>query len=135
MKVIVTEKRKIKENKRSKILNASFFSLSQKLFFESQIHNPYFNQKIAISTEGYIKNALFIENNFGGLGKTPIKEVLKDHNFTRLWGVSKNMIDTCKDCEFRYVCCDNRVPIKVNNTWRQTEVCNYNPYDSKWTGL
>ena len=41
----------------------------------------------------------------------------------------------CKDCEFRNICVDIRVPYKrVENEWYHKSECNYNPYISKWKG-
>lgn len=40
---------------------------------------------------------------------------------------------TCKDCEFRYMCPDNRIPLKKdNNTYYHDNSCNYDPYSNIW---
>ena len=46
---------------------------------------------------------------------------------------SKDYINVCKDCEFRYSCTDSRIPMNINNEWFYESECNYNPYISKWS--
>ena len=52
-------------------------------------------------------------------GSTCIKVIAKDCGKTiniqklqHLWDITKDKIEICKDCEFRYVCPDHRIPFK-----------------------
>jgi hypothetical protein len=48
--------------------------------------------------------------------------------------VFKDEIAICKDCEYRYMCVDSRLPLYQNedNLWVLEGECNYNPYTSEW---
>lgn len=52
---------------------------------------------------------------------------------SNLWNITKDQIEVCKNCEFRYICPDNRIPLKrkENDYYHQTD-CNYDPYKNKW---
>jgi hypothetical protein len=54
---------------------------------------------------------------------------------TGVYTVSKTDLDICKDCEFRHMCVDNRLPYKRSEKeWYHKIECNYNPYIAKWEG-
>ena len=49
--------------------------------------------------------------------------------------MKKDETDVCKDCEFRHMCVDNRLPYERSpNEWYHKIECNYNPYIAKWEG-
>ena len=60
---------------------------------------------------------------------------MKEDGFKSLWGIKKENIDVCKDCEFRHLCTDCRAIImEPENIFSQPAKCNYNPYLAKWKG-
>ena len=106
-------------------------------YTESQKHNLHFNRKLYINSEGEIKNAFELDEKYGNINalKNPndLHEIINNETFKKYWDVTKNDTLVCKDCEFRYICIDNRVPIKLNdNTWYYKKECAYNPYIAKW---
>lgn len=105
-------------------------------FFESYNHHNYFNQKVYIDKQGNIKNGLNNQESYGNINsitKKDFSELIKSKKFQKLWNVKKVDTLVCKDCEFRYMCVDPRVPKKNNKgEWYHTEECDYNPYISKW---
>lgn len=116
-----------------------YFNTNMKLFSESQLHNTYFNQKLFISSKGEIKNAPETEGIFGFIqnieNPAEIKEIVQKTEFQKYWRVHKDLCDVCKDCEFKYLCVDNRLPFERKlNEWYHKIECNYNPYISKWEG-
>ncbi len=61
-----------------------------------------------------------------------IKESLKKE-FPEIWLSAKDNTDVCKDCEFRQVCVDNRIPkSRFEDDWYHPLECHYNPYIAKW---
>ena len=58
--------------------------------------------------------------------------IINQPNFKELWNIRKEHTLICKDCEFRRLCVDNRIPHKINNRWTHSTECEYNPYISKW---
>lgn len=45
---------------------------------------------------------------FGNIKDTTLEETLQDPNFKKYWKLTKDEIEICKDCEFRYICTDCR---------------------------
>ncbi len=107
-------------------------------FFEAYNFHNYFNQKVYIDKRGNIKNGLNNQESYGNINSITKEDFLKhigSKKFQKLWNVKKEDTLVCKDCEFRFMCVDPRVP-KLNSKgqWFHTEECNYNPYLSKWKG-
>ena len=114
-----------------------FFNVNIQLFTESQKHNTDFNRKLHIGANGEIKNALLAPDVFGNINALEntegILKIIETKEFQKYWYVHKGLIDVCKQCEFRHMCVDNRVPEKRNEkSWYFESECNYNPYIAKW---
>lgn len=99
---------------------------------ESKLYNTYYNRKIAISKDGYIKNSLNQEKQYGNVQNNEIKNIVESIEFQHLWAINKDEIEICKDCEYRYICFDGRTPFLKDNMWKYLTKCNYNPYIAKW---
>jgi radical SAM protein with 4Fe4S-binding SPASM domain len=67
--------------------------------------------------------------SFGKLGEISLRELTINPRFTKLWKTRKDDINTCKDCEFRYICSDCRAFVQSEN---KPLKCNYNPYIANW---
>jgi len=108
--------------------NISFFS-------EARNYNTCLNKKLCIDSKGNIKNCPVMKSNFGNISQVVVQEVVQKKEFQSFWHISKDKIDVCKDCEFRYMCMDCRCFLKYpNNIYSQPEKCTYNPYICKWKG-
>jgi SPASM domain peptide maturase of grasp-with-spasm system len=117
----------------NKVSKTDDFVLTIDAYLESQNHNLFYNRRIYIDNDNNIKHSI------DGLNKYPITEnqnlldIIIKNEFKKLWSINKNRIEVCKDCEFRYVCPDNRIPIlKEKNLYYHLTSCNYNPYTNKW---
>lgn len=130
----VTVNRKINFNK-----SKNEFFINNELFNESQKHHTYFNQKLFIGPSGEIKNAPECDEIFGNIKEInnpeELKKIISTPEFQKYWNVHKDIQDVCKDCEFRYMCIDNKIPSqRTENEWYHKIECNYNPYIAKWEG-
>jgi SPASM domain peptide maturase of grasp-with-spasm system len=115
------------------IINKSNFSANQNLFFESQSFNNCLNRKISIDSSGQIKNCPSMPISFGDIQNTDLLSVIENEEFKKPWTVTKDQIDICKDCEFRYICTDCRAYVKnENDPFSKPQKCNYNPYLAIW---
>ncbi len=133
------------------------FNPNLAFYMESLSHNVFFNRKLCIDTEGLIRNAIELPWNYGNIHDTTIREVVNQSaletnffqeylngkidfttskpSFSSLWHVSKQLIDVCKDCEFKNMCFDERCPAqRKDGSWYYNSECNYNPYICKWEG-
>lgn len=117
-----------------RIFSCDDFTLNLNAYLESLNYNLFFNRKIYIDSEGNIKH-YFTENvSYGNIEDDKIKDVILSDNFQKLWKITKDNIETCSECEFRYVCPDNRIPsgINLNNQYINNLTCNYDPKTNQW---
>jgi SPASM domain peptide maturase of grasp-with-spasm system len=121
-------------NRESCLVNRFSFKVDTELFKEAQSHHTYFNKKLYINEHGEIKNAPECKEVLGNvIDTTNPKDLLAFSGLKKLNKVTKMTTDVCKDCEFRYMCIDNREPLeRATNEWFHEKPCNYNPYISKW---
>jgi SPASM domain peptide maturase of grasp-with-spasm system len=114
-------------------VSEKYIKLSMNLYLESLQSNSYYNKKIIIDENGNYKRSLAENKLFGNINSIPIKEIIEDVEFKKFWNVKKDLIKVCKDCEFRYMCVDSRIPLKNDEKeWEFDTDCNYNPYKLKW---
>ena len=106
--------------------------LNQKAYIEALSHNLFFNRKIHIDNQDNVKHYFNEKKIYGNIQRNHIKKVITSNKFQELWNITKDQIDVCRDCEFRYICPDNRIPIKKNNFYQHETACNYNPQTTIW---
>ena len=119
---------------KSSIDKNGFFPNSE-FFFESRLRNPYYNGKIVIDKDGNFKNSIESNQTFGNICSVSLTELIKNEDFTEVWYACKDKIAVCKNCEFRYVCLDDR-PIFFNydkSVYMSNIECNYNPITGNWS--
>lgn len=115
------------------VINSNCFANNLTLFTESQHYNSCLNRKISIDVDGNIKNCPAMGKSFGNIKDVTIEEAINKPGFKNLWGIRKDDVDVCKDCEFRYICTDCRCFIKnPDDIYSQPAKCGYNPYIAKW---
>lgn len=110
------------------------FAVNVDLFMESKTKNNCLNKKLGIDVNGNIKNCPAMTTSFGHVQDlTSITELVQKQSFQSQWQVTKDEIDECKDCEFRYMCHDCRV-FTTNKKSQLTKPakCKYDPYTATW---
>lgn len=98
-------------------------------FMENKLFNSCLNRKISIDENGYIKNCPSMRKHYGHINDTSLMSVVKRHDFKKIWKLNKDAIDTCKDCEFRYICTDCRASKHGDNLTGKPLSCKYDPYE------
>jgi SPASM domain peptide maturase of grasp-with-spasm system len=133
---LVTQGNKFNFNNNFQSLD--FFSINRKLYIESQNGHTYFQRKLYIALNGEMSNAPNHSLSYGSIHEnkvSKIKEQIENGYHKKLWFARKDICDICKDCEFRHMCVDNRLPYnRSKNEWYHKIECNYNPYICKWRG-
>lgn len=118
-----------------KLIDSSLFRVNLPFFTESLDYNSYFNRKIIIDFNGNIKTDIYSAEGYGNIDTSSIKDIVKSTSFQKFWNISKDKIEVCKDCEYRYMCIDSRAPIKKESgQYSLSGECGYNPYIAKWEG-
>lgn len=116
----------------------SFFALNVRSFTESFHHNSCLHKKISIDSEGNIRNCPSMTQSFGNIKDTNLEEALNHKDFKKYWNLTKDSVEICKDCEFRYICTDCRAYTEKthqNNEGLDTSKplkCGYDPYTGEW---
>lgn len=114
-------------------INLRNFNTNVQLFNESNQFNSCLNRKIGISSCGKIKNCPSMNQIYGRVGKQKIKDIIHSAEFQKIWNISKDKINVCKDCEYRYICIDCRAFIDdPSDPYSKPLKCGYNPYTNKW---
>jgi SPASM domain peptide maturase of grasp-with-spasm system len=112
---------------------SEIFAINVKNFTESLHHNSCLNRKISLDVEGNIKNCPSMSQSFGNIKDTTLQEALDHPDFKKYWNVTKDQIEVCKDCEFRYICTDCRGYIEnPEDMYSKPLKCGYNPYSCEW---
>jgi SPASM domain peptide maturase of grasp-with-spasm system len=82
-----------------------------------------------VDINGEIKNCPSSAISYGNIANTSLIKAIKNNNFQKNWFISKDEIEVCKDCEFRYICIDCRVFVQDSkNQYSKPSKCNYDPY-------
>jgi len=115
------------------VVDPSYFCNNLDVYTESLNFNNCLNKKISIDVNGYIKNCPSAQISYGDSFEMSLEQVANMVDFQAVWSISKDKVEVCKDCEFRYMCLDCRVHIKdLSNGLSKPAKCHYDPYSAKW---
>lgn len=137
-KYIIYSKQFVAAKNNCGIIDYNYFTLNKNLYLESLHHNSCLHKKISIDSEGNIRNCPSMSQSFGNIKDTTLEEALDHKDFKKYWNLTKDKIEVCKDCEFRYICTDCRA--YTERTHENKEgldiskplKCGYNPYTGEW---
>lgn len=127
-----------KDEKNCGNVNQRHFTTNIKCYTESLHHNSCLHKKISIDAEGNIRNCPSMPQSFGNIKDTTLEEALNHPDFKKYWNLTKDQIEVCKDCEFRYICTDCRAYTERTHTNEEgldtskPLKCGYNPYTGEW---
>jgi len=79
-----------------------------------------------------------MRESFGNITETTLEKAINNLNFKKYWNITKDQIEICKDCEFRYICTDYRAYTERTHFEKDIDLskplkCGYDPYTNKWT--
>ena len=96
-------------------------------------YNSCWGRKIAVTAEGILKPCIYSDMVIGDLKEQKLDDSIE--KIKSLWGITKDKVETCKDCELRYVCFDCREIARktTGNLFGANPNCGYNPYKGIWT--
>lgn len=101
--------------------------------------NPCLWGKLAILESGDIIPCVFSRDQIlGNLREETFTSVCQSKKTREIWGMSKDGILVCQDCEYRYLCGDCR-PLSSGGAEKRANYenapyprCTYNPYKGEW---
>ena len=109
------------------------FYITKSQFYINHYYNPCLNSKVAITTNGDVIPCIFSRNCIAGnIKEKSLIEI--EEEIIKTWECSKEKIDECRDCEFKYACSDCRpLAIGINgNEKSKYPRCCYQPKEGKW---
>lgn len=112
------------------IIDPALFVTNQMFFLESINKNSCLNKKLSISNNGDIKNCPSLPKVFGNIINDDPLSIILSSQYQYLWNVTKDQIDVCKECEFRYICSDCRA--FLNSEFDKPLKCKYNPQTAQY---
>lgn len=126
---------KIESNLHCGVISQAYLNVpSVSNVMESMLYNGCLNRKIAIDIDGNIKNCPTMLESFGNIELTSLLSVYEDTTLKNKWNIKKDLINICKECEFRYVCSDCRALIEdPKDIYSKPLKCGYNPYTAEWS--
>ena len=119
-------------------VNIQSFNTNLPKVLEAINFNSCLYKKITIDSNGNIRNCPSMPQKFGNINKSTIKEALNHTDFKKYWRLTKDKIEVCNECEFRYICTDcraytERTHFDKNGLDKSKPLkCGYNPYTGEW---
>lgn len=133
-RVFLIRERIASSDRCGRIVPAAIQPPSVPLFHELLAFNGCLNGKISIDAEGNIKNCPSFGVSFGNVASRALADVVRDPGFRRPWQISKDEIEVCRDCEFRYGCTDCRAfLVRPGDLYSKPAKCGYDPYSGTWS--
>ncbi|WP_020570864.1 grasp-with-spasm system SPASM domain peptide maturase [Neolewinella persica] len=114
------------------IIDPELFSINIKAFTEAKKFNSCLNGKISVDRKGFIRNCPSMQEDFGHLDDTSLAEASSHPDFRARWQMTKDEVNVCRDCEFRYICTDCRAYTQDNEADGKPLKCGYDPYTGEW---
>lgn len=115
-----------------------YFGTNITKVLEAINYNSCLHKKISIDKDGNIRNCPSMPESFGNIKDTTLEEALNKPGFKKYWNITKDQVEVCKDCEFRYICTDCRAFTERTHTNKEgldiskPLKCGYNPYTAEW---
>lgn len=112
------------------------FSVKMKEFDYNKKWNNCWFGKVAITSKGDIIPCIFARECIMGNIKNDSIDTITA-NVLDMWGISKDKVDECKICEYRYACHDCRPLAKglTGNLLAKYPRCCYNPQSGEWSDI
>ena len=91
--------------------------------------------KIAITSQGDVIPCIFARDLVVGRYKGGnLAEIVRGPRLQKLWSITLDEVEVCRDCEYRYACWDCRAIAytTTGNLYAKSPRCAYDPYDGRW---
>jgi len=113
-----------------------FPKISEKDFIQRKYGHSCWWGIMAVTFDGSVLPCTMSrQETYGNVNLQSLTKILESPFLNKLWTLSKDHIEICKDCEYRYMCLDCRplarkgggdeLCVKVSH-------CLYDPYQGEW---
>jgi len=118
-----------------KILGPEFPKITKDQFLKSRHGHGCWRGNLSINPNGEVTPCIMERGGvIGNIRETPLDGILKGERIRKYWGLSKDQVQICRDCEFRYGCFDCRPKARgqTGDLYGRGDDCAYDPYTGKW---
>lgn len=119
-------------------VSGDFPHIDESMYFFNMLYHNCWGKKIAVTRDGIIHPCIYsylsIGNIYAVTTFTDTETWEKAETFRRL---SKEKIDKCQECEFKYVCFDCREIVfrATGDLYAANPFCSYDPVKGEWGEL
>jgi len=114
-------------------VSPAFFSPCLEHFTEALQFNTCLNKKISVAPDGEIRHCPSMKESLGNIRHTSLAKAVNNPRLVQMSRITKDQVEVCRDCEFRYVCTDCRAYTRDSgNPYSKPAKCSYDPYTAKW---
>lgn len=113
-------------------VTGTFDRINEDLYCFSKKLNPCWGKKVAVTKDNKVRPCIYSTLDVGNFKNQTMAEAMQ--KLEKYWFITKDKVETCKDCELRYVCFDCREASRreCNNIYGANPLCLYNPYTGEW---
>ena len=115
-------------------VDGDFCQIQESVVRFNMNYNSCWGSVIAVTGDGNIRPCVHSETIIGR-----IEEELRDidgliEKMNPFWTVSKDKVERCRDCEFRYICfdCREKAMRESGRMDGANPLCRYNPHTGEW---
>lgn len=94
--------------------------------------NSCLYKKISVDSDGFVKNCPSMKHHFGHIDSIDLGRVIKDDSFRKYWYITKDKIDVCSVCQYKYSCFDCRAYTENGKLYGRPNKCQFSTLLNKW---
>ncbi|HID95241.1 MAG TPA: radical SAM protein [Candidatus Latescibacteria bacterium] len=91
--------------------------------------------KITVTSQGEVIPCIFARNLVvGKYRQGRLSPIVNGEELQKLWRITLDEVEVCRDCEYRYACWDCRAIAytATGNLYAKSPRCTYDPYTGRW---
>jgi len=113
-------------------IDGLFGKVDETIYKFNMIYNSCWGRKIAVTADNKIRPCIYSELVIGDIKKDEIEGIIDKAK--EYWSITKDKIEKCKDCEFRYMCFDCREIAyrEKKDLFGSSPYCSYDSHSGKW---
>ncbi len=104
-----------------------------KMFDALTMYNGCLASKVSVAENGEVRHCPSIARSYGGINDVDLHAIVTTDDFRSIGMLSKDHIDICRSCEFRYACTDCRAYVlEPSSQTSKPSKCRYDPASGEW---
>jgi len=113
-------------------VNGELKKINENFYRFSKAYNTCWGRKLAITNDLKVRPCIYSRIIIGDISRDNANDLIE--NAKKYWGITKEKVEKCKDCELKYTCFDCReIAYRLtSNLFAANPNCNYNPYNGNW---